>query len=182
MKDLSMHVLDIAQNSIRAKASEITIAIEENPQSDKYIITIEDNGCGMDANELSKAIDPFYTSRTTRKVGLGLSLFKQNAENSGGSFSISSQKNKGTKLTAVFGFSNIDRPVLGDITGTLLILFSSDDEINFTYSHKTDKGEFMVKTSEIKEMLDGVPINNPEIRSFLIDYLSTNLKQIQISE
>lgn len=182
MKDLSMHILDIAQNSIRAKASEITIGIDEKPESDEYIITIEDNGHGMDANELAKAIDPFYTSRTTRKVGLGLSLLKQNAENSGGHFSISSEKNKGTKLISVFGFSNIDRPVLGDIVGSLMILFSSSDEINFVYSHKTSSGEFTVNTSEITEMLDGVPIRNLEIRNFLIDYLSTNLKQIQISE
>lgn len=182
MKDLSMHILDIAQNSIRAKASEIIIGIDEKPETDEYIIAIEDNGCGMDDSELAKAIDPFYTSRTTRKVGLGLSLLKQNAENTGGRFSISSEKNIGTKLVAIFGFNNIDRPVLGDIVGSLMILFSSSEEINFVYTHKTSSGEFSVKTSEINEMLDGVPIHNREIRNFLIDYLSTNLKQIQISE
>lgn len=182
MKDLSMHILDIAQNSIRANASEIFIGIEEKTETDEYIIKINDNGCGMDASELAKAIDPFYTSRTTRKVGLGLSLLKQNAENTGGSFSISSEKNRGTQLTAIFGFNNIDRPILGDIVGVLMILFSSSEKINFVYSHKTQIEEFSVNTSEINELLDGVPIRNTEIRNFLIDYLSANLKQIQISE
>ncbi|MDX9880887.1 MAG: sensor histidine kinase [Prolixibacteraceae bacterium] len=182
MKDLSMHILDIAQNSIRAKASQICIEIEEKPDADQFIIRIDDDGCGMDAEELAKAIDPFYTSRTTRKVGLGLSLLKQNTENTGGSFSIHSEKNKGTQLTAAFSFSHIDRPVLGDIVGTLMILFSSSGEINFEYRHKTPSGEFSVNTSEINEMLDGIPIRTPEVRKFLTDYLSANLEQVQISE
>ena len=182
MKDLSMHILDIVQNSIRAKASNILISIEEKPDADQFIIKIDDNGCGMGPEELSRAIDPFYTSRTTRKVGLGLSLLKQNAESAGGGFSIQSEKNKGTQLTAIFGFSHIDRPVLGDIVGTLMILFGTSDEINFIYRHQTPWGTFSVNTLEIKDMLDGVPIQTPEIRRFLSDYLSTNLKQIQISE
>ena len=98
MKDLSMHILDIAQNSIRAKASHIRIEIEEKPGAGQFIIKIDDNGCGMDREQLALAVDPFYTSRSTRKVGLGLSLLKQNAENTGGSFSIHSEKNKGHNL------------------------------------------------------------------------------------
>ncbi len=182
MKDLSMHILDIAQNSIRAKASQICIEIEEIPDDDQFIIKIDDNGCGMNREQLARAVDPFYTSRSTRKVGLGLPLLKQNAETTGGSFSIHSEKNKGTQLAAIFGFSHIDRPILGDIVGTLMILFSASAEINFVYRHKTPFGEFSVKTSEINEMLEGVPIHTPEVRKFLTDYVSSNLKQIQISE
>ena len=182
MKDLSMHILDIAQNSIRAKATEILIEVEEKPGDGQLVIRVNDNGCGMDAETLSRAIDPFYTTRTTRKVGLGLSLLKQNAENAGGSFSIRSEKGKGTQLTAMFGFSHIDRPALGDIVGTLMILFSASGEIDFSYRHATPMGEFSVKTSEIKKMLDGLPMETPEVRNFLIDYLSGNLEQIQISE
>jgi hypothetical protein len=182
MKDLSMHILDIVQNSIRAKALNILIGIEEKPETDQFIIKIDDDGCGMGPEELSKAIDPFYTSRTTRKVGLGLPLLKQNAENPGGRFTIQSGINKGTRLTAVFGFTHIDRPVLGDIVGTLMILFGASENINFVFSYRTPHGTFSVNTSEIMEMLDGVPIHTPEIREFLTGYLSTNLKQIQISE
>lgn len=182
MKDLSMHILDIVQNSVRAKASNIFIEITEKPETDKYIISIEDNGCGMNKTEMQQACDPFYTSRTTRKVGLGLSLLKQNAENTNGSFHISSEKNKGTKLKAVFRYSHIDRPILGDITYTLVNLFISTEEINFTYTHKTTNGKFEIKTSEIKKMLDGVPMRTPNVRHFLTEYLSSNLKEIQISE
>jgi len=177
-----MHILDIARNSVRAGATEIFIGIEEKPGTNEYIIRIDDNGCGMDAGELAKATDPFYTSRTTRKVGLGLPLLKQNAESTGGRFTISSEKNKGTKVTAVFGFNHVDRPILGDITGTLMILFLSSEKINFIYRHETPLGRFNVTTSEIKKILDGVPMYDPKIRNFLTDYLSMNLKQIQISE
>lgn len=182
MKDLSMHILDIVQNSIRAKARNISIMVHEKPEDDQYIITIEDDGYGMDKEELAKAIEPFYTSRTTRKVGLGLSLLKQNTEATNGSFKICSEKNKGTWLTATFGFKHFDRPILGDITGTMLILFTSSEEINFKYTHITPKGEFTINTSEVKRILDGIPITTPEIRDFLKDYLSEYLKLVQISE
>lgn len=177
-----MHILDIAQNSIRAKASLIEISIEEQPDVDVYQIQINDNGCGMSPEILEKAIEPFYTSRKTRKVGLGLSLLKQNAELAGGQFHIASEVGKGTRLTVSFQFSHFDRPVLGDIVGVLLILFSDSEHINFVYSHKTSCGIFTVQTDEIQQMLDGVPISSPEVREFLTDYLSGNLKQIQISE
>ncbi len=182
MKELSMHILDIAQNSIRAKASLIEISIEEQPDNDLYIISIKDNGRGMSPEVLEKAIDPFFTSRTTRKVGLGLSLLKQNAELTGGSFTITSEEGKGTSLVAIFHYSHFDRPILGDIVGTLLILFAESERINFVYSHRAKEGEFIVRTEEILQELDGVPISSPEVRAFLIDYLSDNLKQIQISE
>ena len=103
MKDLSLHILDIVQNSIRAKAQLIEIEITELPKENQLIITIADDGTGMNSEQLKQAIDPFYTSRTTRKVGLGLSLFKQNAEQTGGSFNIESESEKGTKVTAIFG-------------------------------------------------------------------------------
>jgi len=182
MKDLSLHILDIVQNSIRAKAKLIGIEINENSVEDQMIISISDDGCGMNPEQLKIAIDPFYTSRTTRKVGLGLSLFKQNAEMTGGSFELKSEHGKGTKVTAVFGLNHIDRPVMGDLVGTLLILICSSDGIDYVFKHKTPEGEFELDTREVRQMLENVPINHPDVRSFLKEMLQENLEQIQISE
>ena len=182
MKYLSSHILDIVQNSIRAKAKLIGIEISELPDENRLVIAITDDGKGMSPEELQRATDPFYTSRTTRKVGLGLSLFKQNAEMTGGTFRLESEMGNGTKVTAVFGLSHIDRPVMGDLAGTLLILFCSPGEADFVFQHRTPSGEFKLDTREIKQMLEDVPLNNPDIRTFLKEMLQENLEQIQISE
>lgn len=182
MKDLSLHILDIVQNSIRAKASLIEIEVDEVPGKDQFTISITDNGNGMSAEELKRAVDPFYTSRTTRKVGLGLSLFKQNAEQAGGSFHIESTPGMGTKVTAVFGFSHFDRPIMGDLVGCLLILICSPDNVNYIFRHKTTSGEYVLDTREIKETLGEVPIDHPDVRAFLKEMIAENLEQIHISE
>ena len=182
MKDLSLHILDIVQNSIRAKAKLIGIEINELPKENQLIITITDDGSGMSPEQLKSAIDPFYTSRTTRKVGLGLSLFKQNAEMTGGTFNLESELGKGTKVTATFGLNHLDRPVMGDLVGTLLILICTPEEIDYVIKHQTPSGKFVLDTREIKQTLENVPINNPEVRSFLKEMLKENLEQIQISE
>lgn len=182
MKDLSLHILDIVQNSIRANAKLIGIEITELPKENRLMITITDDGTGMDPEQLRLAIDPFYTSRTTRKVGLGLSLFKQNAEMTGGSFNIESEFGKGTKVTAVFGLNHIDRPVMGDLVGTLLLLICSSDETDYVFKHQTPSGEFNLDTRELKQTLENVPLNHPEVRSFLKEMLQENLEQIQITE
>jgi signal transduction histidine kinase len=118
MKTISDHVLDIVRNSVRAKATLIEIVIEEDITNDLYSLIINDNGCGMNSEVLQKATNLFFTSRTTRKVGLGLSLLKQNVENANGSFAVTSEEGGGTKVIAVFQHSNIDRPPLGDIWDT----------------------------------------------------------------
>ena len=182
MKDLSLHILDIVQNSIRAKANLIGIEITELPVENQLIITVTDNGTGMSEEQLHQAIDPFYTSRTTRKVGLGLPLFKQNAEMTDGSFNLKSELGKGTKVTAVFGMNHLDRPVMGDLVGTLLILICSSGEADYVFKHQTPSGEFELDTRNIRQTLENVPINQPEVRSFLKEMLHENLEQIQISE
>lgn len=182
MKDLSLHILDIVQNSIRAKATLIGIEIAENPDDNQFIITITDDGAGMGKEQLKQAIDPFYTSRTTRKVGLGLSLFKQNAEITGGSFCIESELGKGTKVTAIFGMNHLDRPVMGDLVGTLLILFCSSDNVNYVFKHQTPSGVFKLDTRDVRQMIDNVPISHPDVRLFLKEMLKENLKQIQMNE
>jgi len=182
MKDLSLHILDIVQNSIRAKAKLIGIEITELPKDNQLIINITDDGSGMNPEQLQRAIDPFYTSRTTRKVGLGLSLLKQNAEMTNGTFNIESELGKGTKVTATFGLNHLDRPIMGDLVGTLLLLICSSGESDYVFKHQTPSGEFVLDTRELKQTLENVPLNHPEVRSFLKEMLQENLEQIQISE
>jgi len=182
MKDLSLHILDIVQNSIRAKATLVEIDVTEQPEENKLTIRITDDGSGMSPEEVKKAIDPFYTSRTTRKVGLGLSLFKQNAEQTDGNFSIESELEKGTCVTATFGLNHLDRPVMGDLAGVLLLLICAPDAIDYVFKHQTPAGEFVLDTREIKQTLENVPISHPEIREFLKEMITGNLEQIQISE
>lgn len=182
MKDLSLHILDIVQNSIRAKATLIGIGIDEKPNDNQLIITITDNGTGMGEQQLQRAIDPFFTSRTTRKVGLGLSLFKQNAEMTGGSFRMESKLGEGTKVMAIFGMNHLDRPIMGDLVGTLLILFCSPGAVDYVFKHQTPSGEFVLDTREIKQIIENVPISHPDIRLFLKEMMEGNLEQIQISE
>lgn len=182
MKDLSLHILDIVQNSIRAKARLIGIEILEDQEKNELTITITDDGAGMSREQAQRSIDPFFTSRTTRKVGLGLSLFKQNAEQTGGRFSIDSELGKGTRVTAVFGLDHLDRPVMGDLVGSLLILICAPDVVDYVFKHKTSVGEFVLDTREIKQTLENVPVNHPEVRAFLKEMIEENLKQIQITE
>ena len=182
MKDLSMHILDIAQNSIRAKAKFIRIDVAERSDNDQLIITITDDGPGMSPEQLKQATDPFYTSRTTRKVGLGLSLLKQNTEMTGGFFKLESTQGKGTKVTATFGRSHIDRPIMGDLVGTLLILFCTPDNPDYLFSCQTPSGTYSLDTREAKKMLGNIPLSHPDIRKFLKEMIEENLKQIQLSE
>ncbi|WP_423128856.1 ATP-binding protein [Gaoshiqia sp. Z1-71] len=182
MTELSLHILDIAQNSIRAKASLIEISITENPADDRYEISISDNGPGMDEQTLNRAESPFFTSRKTRKVGLGIPLLKHNAEQCGGSLEISSEEGHGVCLNAWFGFHHVDRPVLGDIAGALLILMTNENQTELVYTHRSPGGTYTFDTREVKLILEGTNPANPEIRSFLHTMIRENLEQIQISE
>lgn len=180
MKDLSLHILDIAQNSITAKATLIQIAIVEDTVADTYTITITDNGYGIPPDMLARVTDPYTTSRTTRKVGLGIPLFKQNAERTGGGLTITSEVGKGTVLTAAFVHSNIDRPVLGDIAGVVVILVSANPSIDFVYTHVVNQQSYVFDTREVREALDGIPLNEPSVIPLLKEMIAANLEELQI--
>lgn len=182
MRDLSMHIMDIAQNSLTAKATYIRISITENIKEDNYIITFEDNGIGMTRDYVSTITDPFVTSRTTRKVGLGIPLLKQNAERTGGRLIIESEPAKGTKVEAIFSFSHPDRPPLGDIAGTIVLLCSANPEVNFEYIHTTIKGDYVFNTNEVTEVLEGVSITEASVIRFLKEMINENLSEIEISK
>ena len=179
MKTLSDHVLDIIQNSIRAGATLIEIMVEENKISDICILQICDNGCGMDKRTMEQATNPFFTTRKTRKVGLGLSLLKQNAEMAKGKFIISSEVNKGTAIEASFQFSNVDRPELGDIWNTLYLTIQGNENLELKYEHRTNKGSFKFSSTEIKSNTEGVSLQQFEIRTAIIDFIKSNIKNIQ---
>ncbi len=180
MKTISEHVLDIVQNSVRAKATLIEVIVDEDKKNDLYALIIKDNGCGMSSEIVEQATNPFFTSRKTRKVGLGLALLKQNAENAGGSFFIISETGKGTEVKAVFQHSNIDRPPLGDIWNTWYYSVLSAPEIRFVYRHVSNQGKLEMDSEEIKEMLEGVPFQKKEIKEAVIELIINNLKEIEV--
>lgn len=171
MEELSLHILDLAQNSITAGASLIEIAVEEQPPDDTLAITIRDNGAGMTEEQVKRAADPFYTTRRTRSVGLGLPLFKMAAELTGGSFSLSSVKGKGTEVRSVFGLSSIDRAPLGDLNGTVLLLIRCNPSVDFVYTRVCGTKSFQLDTRRVREILGEVPLNDREVTAFLRKYL-----------
>lgn len=171
MKEIALHILDIVQNSVAAKATEIEVDICEDLKNDRLTVEIRDNGCGMNDEFLKKVVDPFITKRTTRRVGLGIPLFKQAAEATGGSFEIKSKPDSGTTVKAVFGYSHIDRQPLGDMAETMLGLFTAYEDIDFLYRHRVDEKTFEVNTSELKAVLEGVSFSAPEVYLWLSEFL-----------
>lgn len=172
MRELSLNILDIAQNSIAAGASLIKIDVAENTASKELTITVSDNGCGMTEEQLNSVLDPFFTTRTTRKVGMGIPLFKLAAEQTGGSLKIESEKGKGTKTSAVFKTDSIDFTPLGDVTSTITILISMNTDRDFIYTRRLDDESFELSTVQLKEILEGVPLSEPEVVGWMKDYIN----------
>lgn len=180
MRELSLHVLDIVQNSLAAGASIVEVSINENIKEDILEIIIKDNGKGMSQEEIKKVIDPFFTSRTTRKVGLGIPLFKANAEACNGNFTISSQLGKGTTVYASFQINHIDRVPLGDMVRTIISILAVNPSLKLIYKHNINGQEFTFNSEEIKETLEDVPINNPLVLDWLKLFLTENLERIKL--
>jgi signal transduction histidine kinase len=151
MEDLSLHILDIVENSIAAMAKRIEIRIDEDQAKDLVTIKIKDDGKGMDKQSLKKALDPFFTTRTTRRVGLGLSLLAQAAKDSEGTFDISSKHGEGTTVNATFRMSHPDCKPMGDISQTIQVLVTSHPEIDFLYEHKNDNSTYRFDTREVRK-------------------------------
>ena len=174
-----MHILDIVQNSVSANATEIKIDIKESVNRNLLKITVADNGCGMDEEFLKNVTDPFTTTRSTRKVGLGIPLFKLAAEQAGGCFDIKSQKGVGTEVMAEFEYDNIDRSPIGDMAGTIVSLISVNETVDFVYSHCTDKGEFIFDTKEIRNTLGDVPLSEYEVLNWIEGYINEGIMSIE---
>lgn len=175
MPEISLNILDVAENSVRAKASLIEITVSVKPKEDTLSVIIRDDGCGMTADQVKRAQDPFFTTRTTRIVGLGLPFFKQAAESTGGTFSINSEKGIGTIVKAVFILSHIDRMPLGDISSTIHTLIVFNEHIDFRYTYEYADRGFTLDTREMRELLgEDISFSEPEVSVFIKEYLETN--------
>ncbi len=174
MRELSLNVLDIAQNSVAADSSLVTVEAIENTARHELTLCVADNGKGMTKEQLEAARDPFFTTRTTRKVGLGVPLFKMAAEMTGGGLTIESELGKGTTVTAVFKTDHVDFTPLGDMTSTIVALITMNTHIDFVYHFKKDKYEFSLDTRKLKEILGDVSLSEPSIAQWLTEYINEN--------
>jgi hypothetical protein len=171
MRELSLHILDALQNSLEAGATFIELIIEENLAADRLTITIRDNGRGMSEEQLARVFDPFFTTRSTRHVGLGIPLFKAATERCSGDLTITSQLGKGTRLQATFQHSHIDRAPVGDLTGTLLA-FILGGHCDLHYAHQLGEQQFEFDTAEIRAQLGDVPLTHPAVRKWLREFVA----------
>lgn len=180
LEDLSAHVLDIAENSVMAGSTKIVVEITEDKKEDKLIFSVEDNGRGMTEEFVQKVTDPFTTTRTTRRVGMGLPFLKQSAELCGGGLEILSKVGLGTKIRAVFTYSSVDRPPLGDMPAAMMILVMGSPEIHWIYRHKINLAEFVLDSEEIIESLDGDRelLRSAEVGIWLRGYVREGLDEI----
>lgn len=178
MEDLSLHILDVAENGIRAGADLIEITVEENVESDRLAVTIRDNGRGMEPEFLAKVLDPFTTTRTTRKVGLGLSLFQQSAQEADGDLSIESTPGVGTTVRAVMSHGHIDRKPMGDMAATVTTLIEGNPHVDFVYTHRKNEREYILDTREIRLELEEIPLNNPQVVNLIRDNVLAGLNEV----
>lgn len=178
MRELSLHILDLAQNSLTANATRLDILIRINHEKDNLSITLADNGKGMAPDFLKSVTSPFTTTRTTRKVGLGIPMFKANAELTGGSFDIESEVGVGTRMTANFVLSSIDRPPLGDMPSTMVSLVVANPAFHFHLEYAVDKEAFVFDTEEIRQVLGGVPLDTPEVLSWIEGYIQEGMESL----
>lgn len=174
MPEISLNILDVAQNSVAAGSKLTVIDIDANLAADRLTITVSDDGKGMDEDQLKRVADPFYTTRTTRSVGLGIPFFKMACEMTGGEFRIDSRPGLGTTTQAVFGLSHIDRMPLGDIAGTFASLVGPNPEIDFVLRYRIDDRSFTADTREFREVLGNVPLGEPQVLGFITDFIQEN--------
>lgn len=173
-----MNILDIAQNSVRAGAGLIEIGLAVDTEGQSQELTIRDDGCGMDEEMVRTVTDPFVTSRTTRKVGLGVPFLKMAAEMTGGAFTIQSEVGKGTLVRATFTLGHIDLMPLGNMGETLSALVGANPDIDFIYRYEEDGRAFTFDTCEARELLGGVPLSTPEVALFIRDHVNENMQDL----
>jgi anti-sigma regulatory factor (Ser/Thr protein kinase) len=176
MRELALHILDVVENALEAEARTIELTVIEDKAADRLTIIVGDDGRGMDAETVHKVRDPFYTTRTTRHVGLGIPLLEAAAERCAGGLDIRSAPNKGTTLTATFQHSHIDRAPLGDLPNTLMGILLREQAFDLVYAHHIRVGPcehfFELDTRELKQQLGDVPLATPAVRRWLGEYIA----------
>ena len=178
MRELSLNILDVAQNSIAAGSMLTEIKVIENTAEKTLLIGIYDNGKGMTEEQVKNVQDPFFTTRTTRKVGMGIPLFKMAAEQTGGSFTLTSQVGVGTSVEAVFKTDSIDFTPLGDVAATISAIVCMYEDKDFIYTRKIDGAEFKFMSADIKKILDGVPLSEPSVMNWVEGYISEQTEEL----
>ncbi len=178
MEDISLYILDLVQNSIAAAATLIEVSVIEDVENDKLIVSIGDNGRGMDPQTVKKITDPFYTTRTTRKVGLGLAFAEAAARACDGGIFIHSRPGKGTEVRVEFKYHHIDRPPLGRIDETIAALVACNPSIEFVYTHVAPGGRLHFDTREVRQKLEGLPIDHPDVVEWIREYIGEGIDEI----
>jgi anti-sigma regulatory factor (Ser/Thr protein kinase) len=180
LREISLHIMDVAENGITAGARLIHILINESRIENLLKVIIEDNGKGIPPDMLIKVSDPFVTTRTTRRVGLGLSLMKEAAKRCGGDFSVESEPGRGTSVTATFIYNHIDRAPVGDIAGTIIMLIAGNPNIDFAYDHVIDGKRFTVDTRELRDVF-GESLTDPSVLFQLKKQIEDELKKLGVN-
>jgi len=178
VKELSMHILDIVMNSVKAEANLIEITVKDSIRNNNLKIIIKDNGIGISKEVLKQVTNPFYTTRTTRKVGLGLSLLKETCERCNGYFKINSELGKGTIVECDFERNNIDRAPLGNMGDTIMSIINSLNDCELVYEHEVDDRKFQISTAQLKEILGEVDINDNNVILWIKEYVNENIKEL----
>lgn len=181
MPEIALHIMDLVQNSISALAKNIKLLLKESLKEDSLTLTIEDDGKGMAPEFLEKVTSPFTTTRTTRKVGMGIPLLKAGCEGAGGEFHITSQVNVGTKLVGRYQLSHLDRPPLGDFVGTVHTLVVCNPGIDFYIEVGNDNGTFVLDTREIRAQIGDMPLDTPEISLWIKEYLEEGMGELHLT-
>ncbi len=178
MEDISLHILDVAENGIRAGAKLLLITVNEDVKHDLLTITIQDNGRGMEPEFLERVLDPFVTTRTTRKVGLGLSLFQQSAREAEGDLVVKSELGRGTTVRVHMRHGHIDRKPMGNMVETMLSLIEGNPEVDFVYTHIKDDNKYVLDTRVLREQLEEVPITSPDVIRLIKEDLESGLREL----
>jgi anti-sigma regulatory factor (Ser/Thr protein kinase) len=177
MRELSLHILDLARNSIEAGASELTIEVTELPAEDLLVVVVADNGRGMDEATRRRAADAFFTSRTTRRQGLGLALFQAMCERCEGSMEIESAPGQGTTVRARVRLGHLDRPPLGDMGGVIQSVACEADRVRLRYRHEAAGGVFALDTAELQREGEDVPVTSPAVLHWIGEHVREGLRE-----
>jgi hypothetical protein len=183
VRELSMHILDVLENALEAGATRMELSIDEDVAHDRLVIVVRDNGRGMDASTARRAVNPFFTTRTTRHVGLGLPLFAAAAERCEGGLAVESALGQGTVVTATFRHSHLDRAPLGKMADTLLACLLSDRAgTRLVYQHRVDGRLFELDTADLQTELGDVPLSHPRVREWLHEYIAEGEAELRAEE
>ena len=179
MQELSMHILDIAENSVAAEAKKVEIRIQKNQKQDMLTIEIEDNGKGMDEAIQKQVLDPLFTTKPYKKVGLGLSMLAEAARKTGGKLHLHSEPGKGTRVHATFGLSHMDLQPMGDMVETMVLLIVGNPDVEFGYQYTLDEKGFIWNTVFLQEPFGELPRCMPEVVDFIRNDLRIKLHEIE---